>query len=472
VSVRRHDNLGTVLLTGRDVTDQMRLESELVRQATHDTLTGLPNRAALMQIAAEAVAASTAQRPVSVLMIDLDRFKVINDSLGHAVGDQLLAQVGPRLRSILRPSDTIARLGGDEFAVLLPTAGAENARMVADRLAEQLVDPFLVEGMDLHVDASIGIAVSHVSGHEELATVETLLRDADIAMYRAKESRGGIVLFDPVRDTQSSSRLELSAELRRALVDSQLVLHYQPVVDMTQGRVAGVEALVRWRHPERGMVPPGDFLPLAEESGLIVPMSEAVLAMAISQVARWTAGGYQIPVSVNLSPRWLQTTDVPDVVDRMLAEHGVPARLLRLELTENVVLSDPEETLPKLLRLREMGVGLSLDDFGTGYSSMTHLRRLPVDELKVDRGFVQAMASVPQDAVIVRAAIELGHNLGMSVVAEGVEDADTLAEVVAAGCTLAQGFFFAQPLPADELEAWVDERFPGCRAPAGVAATL
>ncbi len=461
-----HDGgLNSLLLTGRDVTDQAALELELVHQATHDLLTGLPNRKALIELAGEVLRDAGSQEPVAIVMIDLDRFKDVNDSLGHAVGDQLLAQVGPRLRSILRPTDTIARLGGDEFAVLLPWANAASALVVAERLAAQLEDPFLVDGMELHVEASLGVAVSHQPGRAATVTVAGLLREADIAMYRAKEGRTVIATFDPERDSgQARSRLEMSADLRKAIGDGQLVVYYQPVVDVLEGRLSGVEALVRWQHPTRGLLPPAEFLPLAEQTGLILPLSREVLEMALAQAAEWAADDRAVQIAVNLSPRWLQLEDVPAVVERRLQAHGVPPSLLRLELTESVVLADPDETLPMLLRLRGMGVGLSLDDFGTGFSSLSYLRNLPVDELKVDRAFVQAMTTMPQDAVIVRTAIELGHNLGMAVVAEGVEDADILAEVVASGCALLQGYYFSRPLPPKELRAWWDERLPAAAA--------
>lgn len=453
---------GTVEIAGRDVTEQVRIQADLLHQSTHDTLTGLPNRTSLMSMAADTVTDASEDRPASVLMIDLDRFKDVNDSLGHAIGDRLLAQVGPRLRSALRPGDTIARLGGDEFAVLLPSAAEEGSRGVADRLAEALDEPFVVDGMDLHVEASIGIAVSHRKDRPETRTVEGLLREADIAMYRAKSEGAGILLFEPEHDSgDGRSRLELSAELRRGITEGQLILHYQPVVDVVEGRLAGVEALVRWEHPERGLLAPWAFLPLAEQTGLIIPLSKLVLATAVQQAAAWRAAGRPIQIAVNLSPRWLQHADVPEIVAGMLADHDVPPDLLRLEITESVVLAQPQHALVLLNRLRDMGIGLSLDDFGTGYSSMTHLRNLPVDELKVDRSFVDAMTTNPQDAVIVRAAIELGHNLGMDVVAEGIENADTLAEIVAAGCSLAQGYYFAKPLPPADLIAWAVERFPG-----------
>ena len=457
--------LGALVLSGRDVTDRVEFEQALQHQASHDALTGLPNRTAFNDLTAAAVREATAELPACVVMIDLDRFKEVNDSLGHLVGDQLLGQVGPRLRAMLRPHDTVARLGGDEFAVLLPSTTQQEGMAIAERLSDNLDDVFVVADMELHVGASFGLAVSHRGERSEPASVELLMREADIAMYRAKSGGTGIAAFDAERDGgRSRERLEMTSELRRALGENQIVVHYQPVVDVVEGELVGVEALVRWQHPERGLLPPGAFLDIAESSGLIVPMSKVVLATAVAQIAAWSAQGARVQVAVNLAPRWLQHSDVADTVALELARHGVPASLLRLEITENMVLDSSGVTLPALERLRDMGIGLSLDDFGTGYSSMTHLRNLPVDELKVDRGFVNAMTTSPQDAVIVRAAVELGHNLGMNVVAEGIEDAETLAEVVASGCGRAQGYYFSKPLPADELEVWADEKFPTWRA--------
>jgi diguanylate cyclase (GGDEF)-like protein/PAS domain S-box-containing protein len=451
---------GSVLLTGRDVTEQVALREELDRQLHQDTVTGLPNRAALLEDAIEIVRAATPGRPAAVLLLDLDEFKLINDSLGHAQGDDLLAQVGPRLRAVLRPGDIIARLGGDEFAVVLAGAGEDGATRVAERLLAQLEDGFLVNGVDLFVQASIGVAVSHRPGREEPATAETLLREADVAMYRAKQNHLQVAVFDPGQDGASTSRLGLSAALRSGISRGELVLHYQPIVDVVDGRVEAVEALVRWDRPGHGLVSPAEFLPLAEETGLVVPLSLAVLDLAAAQAATWARSGWRVPVSVNLSPHWLQHADVPEQVTAALARHGVDADQLRLEITEDAVLVDPKESLPHLRRLYEMGIRLSLDDFGTGYSSMTHLRSLPVDQLKVDRVFVRSMTTTEEDAVIVHAAIELGVGLGMSVVAEGVEDADTLAGVVAAGCTLAQGYHLARPMPATDVLPWVTSHFP------------
>ncbi|HKQ16904.1 MAG TPA: bifunctional diguanylate cyclase/phosphodiesterase, partial [Solirubrobacterales bacterium] len=451
---------GTVLLSGRDVTEQVTLEEELERRTANDEVTGLASRAALFQEAGELVARATPGRPVAALLIDLDHFKVVNDSLGHSFGDALLAQIGPRLRSILRPTDIIARLGGDEFAVLLPTAGEDGAQMVAERLAAQLDGAFVVAGVEVFVQASIGIAVSHHSGREEPATIEVLLREADIAMYRAKEEHLGIAVYDPATDGHNTSRLELSAALRHGIAQHELVLRYQPIVDVENRRVKAMEALVRWDRPGHGLLSPAVFLPLAEDTGLIVPMSAEILEQAVIQAAAWAAEGWPAPVSVNMSPRWLQHSDVPGQVAEMLERHGVAPEQLRLEITEGVVLVDPKGSLPQLRKLREMGIGLSLDDFGTGYSSMTHLRSLPVDQIKIDRQFVGSMTTTEEDAFIARAAIELGHNLGMSVVAEGIEDAGTLAEIVAAGCTLAQGYYFSPPIPAEDVMGWVEAKFP------------
>jgi diguanylate cyclase len=279
-------------------------------------------------------------------------------------------------------------------------------------------------------------------------------------MYRAKEEHLGIAFYDTEVDARNTSRLELSAALRHGIAANELTLFFQPIVDVENRRVKAVEALVRWDRPNHGILPPAVFLPLAEDTGLIVGMSAEILDQAVRQAAAWASEGWRTPVSVNMSPRWLQHSDVPEQVDEMLRRYGVRPEQLRLEITEGVVLVDPKGSLPQLRKLREMGIGLALDDFGTGYSSMTHLRSLPVDQIKIDRQFVGSMTTTEEDAFIVRAAIELGHNLGMSVVAEGIEDAGTLAEVTASGCTLAQGYYFSKPLPAAEVLPWVGAKYP------------
>ncbi len=452
---------GSMLLTGRDVTERVALQQELVHQAQHDGLTGLPNRIALIARLSELAAQASSARPAAVLMIDLDRFKLINDSLGHSIGDELLAQVGARLSSVMRPSDMLARLGGDEFAVVIQTSGLDGAQLVAQRLTSQLEDPFLVGGAQLSVQASIGIAISHHSARSQSPDSATLLSEADIAMYRAKRSRSACAAFELELDQATARRLELCDELRAAIEAGQLVLHYQPIIDIRQARVAGLEALLRWQHTQRGLLLPADFLPLADETGLIGQLSRAVLDQMLGQLNEWIEQGWKLPISINLSPSWLQQDDVAAEIDQALVRHGVPAQLLRVEITEAALLTaNPGRSGATLRRLHEMGIQLTLDDFGAGLSSMTHLRTLPIDQLKVDRTFVATMVGSRQDAVIVRAAIGLGHDLGFSVVAEGIEDADTLARVMGAGCSLAQGHYFAAPMPAERVLGWIQPLIP------------
>jgi diguanylate cyclase (GGDEF)-like protein len=388
---------------------------------------------------------------VAVLLIDLDRFKEINDSLGHSYGDDLLRQVGPRLESVLRDGDTVARLGGDEFAVLLPSVdGPAEAEAVAERLRGALHRRFEVQGVALDLEASVGIALSPWHGTD----VEELLRNADIAMYVAKEVKAGAVLFAPDEHSAGRTRLTVLGDLRTALeTEGELFLHYQPKVTLDGERVEGLEALLRWQHPDRGLIPPSEFIPVAEGTGIIIRLTERVLSMALARMHGWLDMAVAVPVAVNLSARCLLDASLPDLVARLLQEHRVPAALLRLEVTESAVMSDVARCMDVLQRLHELGVRLSIDDFGTGYSSMVHLRRLPVDELKIDRSFVLGMTTMPQDAVLVRTAIDLGHNLGLTVVAEGVEEiehADALRDL---GCDVAQGYHFARPMPEADVTA-------------------
>jgi diguanylate cyclase (GGDEF)-like protein len=421
-------------------------------QATHDALTGLPNRVLLRDRVEQALATATrTSAEVAVLLIDLDRFKEINDTLGHTYGDELLRQVGPRLESVLRDGDTVARLGGDEFAVLLPVVdGAEEAQSVAERLRESLHRRFEVQTVALDLEASVGIALSPWHGTD----VEELLRNADIAMYVAKEVKAGAVLFCPEEHATGRTRLTVLGDLRTALESGdELFLHYQPKVTLDGERIEGLEALLRWHHPERGMIPPSDFIPVAEGTGIIIRLTERVLGMALSTMRGWLDQQLAVPVAVNLSARCLLDASLPDLVARLLEEHRVPASLLRLEVTESAVMSDAARCMDVLQRLHELGVRLSIDDFGTGYSSMVHLRRLPVDELKIDRSFVLGMTTMPADAVLVRTAIDLGHNLGLTVVAEGVEGlehADALRDL---GCDVAQGYHYARPMGVADVTA-------------------
>jgi diguanylate cyclase len=425
-------------------------------QALHDPLTGLPNRILLRDRTGQAIRQSDRELvPAALLLLDLDRFKEVNDTLGHHYGDQLLVQVGQRLQGALRAVDTVARLGGDEFAVLLPRIeAAEGAVTVAEKLQAALEEPFVLEGLSVDVEASIGVALYPEHGRDP----EELLQHADIAMYVAKETHAGFVLFDPTLDQHSPRRLALLGELRRAIDQDQLLLHYQPKIDAHTGQVLGVEALVRWQHPEHGLIPPGDFIPMAERTGLIGPLTHYVLDAALQQCRDWRRAGHELSVAVNVSARRLLDLDFPDEVAATLATWEVPARLLVVEITESTIMADPTHAIQILGRLNEMGVQLSIDDFGTGYSSMAYLKTLPVHELKVDRSFVAQMTSDSRDAVIVHSTIDLGRNLGLRVVAEGVEDSLILQHLDLLGCHAVQGFHISRPVPADELLSWIEQQ--------------
>jgi diguanylate cyclase (GGDEF)-like protein len=426
--------------------------ARLRRQATHDALTGLPNRV-LLEDRIERALAAAARGPheLAVLFIDLDRFKEINDTLGHSYGDELLRQVALRLSDVIRHEDTLARLGGDEFAVLLPNVQDRGTvQIVASRLRDALHRSFTAGGTTLDVEASIGIALSPDHG----TTTDDLLAAADIAMYSAKERKAGAVFFDPLDRVNTPSRLTVLGDLRRALeTEDQLRLHFQPKYALDDERLIGVEALLRWQHPERGNIPPAEFIEIAEGTGIILSLTQRVLRDALTQSRRWLDEGHRVPIAVNLSTRCLLDPAFPDLVIQMLAEHGVPAELLRLEVTESAVMSDPARATDILQRLHDLGVGLSIDDFGTGYTSMAYLRRLPVDELKVDRSFVLGMTENEHDAVLVRTAIDLGHNLGLTVVAEGVEQQAHVSALRTLDCDVAQGYHFARPMPAAEVTA-------------------
>ncbi|SFF56169.1 putative bifunctional diguanylate cyclase/phosphodiesterase [Blastococcus tunisiensis] len=440
----------------RRQTEDLQTSAERDRhQATHDALTGLPNWALLRDRLDQGLAAAgRADGEVALLLIDLDRFKEINDTLGHSCGDKLLRQVGPRLRSVLREGDTVARLGGDEFAVLLPLVdGVAEAEQVAERLREALHRPFGVDGVSLDVEASVGIVVSPWHGTD----TEVLLRNADIAMYVAKELKAGAVVFQPEEHVTAPARLSVLGDLRRALDGTgELFLHYQPKYTLDGERIEGMEALLRWQHPTQGLIPPGDFIPAAEGTGIILRLTEHVLGLALRQMRLWSDAGHAVPVAVNLSTRCLLDAGLPDLVGRLLAEHGVPARLLRLEVTESAVMGDTARCTDVLQRLHDLGVKISIDDFGTGYSSMAHLRRLPVDELKIDRSFVLGMTTAAHDAVLVRTAIDLGHNLGLTVVAEGVERAEHVTALRALGCDIAQGYHYARPMGGEQMTELLD----------------
>ena len=422
-------------------------------QALHDALTNLPNRRLFRDRVHQAVLLGRrTDVPVAVMILDLDRFKEVNDTLGHHIGDLLLQQVAARLQSTLREGDTIARLGGDEFAVLLPTVADETAVLqVADKIVQVLDEPFSLKGWTFDIDASIGIALFPEHGQ----SVDALLQRADVAMYLAKENRGGYELYRADRDRHSPRRLALLGELRRGIEDRHLLLHYQPKADMRTGGVRGVEALVRWVHPEHGVIPPDEFIPLAEHTGLIRTLTLFVLDEALAQCRLWQDQGLQLGVAVNLSVRNLYDPSFADEVGELLDRHRIAPELLELEITESVIMADPLRAMSVLGLLSALGVGLSLDDFGVGYSSLAYLKRLPVTEIKIDKSFVMNITSDESDALIVRSTIGLARSLGLRTVAEGVETEESWARLVALGCDVAQGFYLCRPKPADELAHWL-----------------
>jgi diguanylate cyclase (GGDEF)-like protein len=424
-------------------------QQRLVRQALHDGLTGLPNRELFADRVGQAIRTADRElRPAALLLLDLDRFKDVNDTLGHHHGDQLLVQVGQRLSGTLREADTVARLGGDEFAVLLPGATAEGASAVAEKLRAALHQPLMLNEVALDLDASIGIVAYPDHGSD----AAELLQHADVAMYLAKLAHVGSLVYDPSVDQHSPKRLALLGGLRLALERDELLLHYQPKADLRSGDIRGVEALIRWQHPEHGLLEPGEFIPLAERTGLIHPLTRSVLDGALDQAARWRRAGSPLSVAVNVSTRCLLDLAFPDQIAGQLAGWEVPPHLLVLEITESAVMADPARALEVLRGLHALGVAIAIDDFGTGYSSMAYLKELPVDELKIDRSFVSQMAASSRDAVIVRSTIDLGHNLGLRVVAEGVETRQAWEALAALGCDLAQGYYLGRPMPAADLE--------------------
>jgi diguanylate cyclase len=414
-----------------------------------DDLTGLDNR---RSFTAEVQSAIADERPFALLMIDLDQFKELNDTLGHHLGDELLRCVGPRLGSVVRDGDVVARLGGDEFGVLVRGADAEDGTVAATRLRAALARPFALAGISLHVGASVGIAVFPV--HAEDAG--TLLRHADVAMYEAKRGRTGHEIYKSKDDHHSRDRLALAGEVRRALAQDELALHYQPVADLATGELVGVEALVRWRHPDRGLLAPGAFLPAIEHTEVMREVSHRVLAMAICQAGAWFRTDRQWRVAVNLSATDLLDRSLVDDVSALLRRYGTPARRITLEVTESILMTDPARAMEVLAELRGLGVHLALDDFGTGWSSLTHLQRMPVDEIKIDRSFVAAMADDASSAAIVSSTVDLAHALGLRVVAEGIEDEATWTRLRTVGCDAAQGYYLSKPLAPGELEASID----------------
>jgi diguanylate cyclase (GGDEF)-like protein/PAS domain S-box-containing protein len=432
-----------------NISEHKRQEASMHHQALHDALTGLPNRVLLDDRLEHAILLAHHQNePLAVVMMDMDRFKDVNDTLGHQIGDVLLKQIAARLQTTLSETDTVARFGGDEFSILLSGMNREGAAAAVDRAVQKLKPPFTIDNHHLNIEASFGIALYPEHGSDG----NTLIKRADVAMYAAKQARSGYAVYDPTRDQNSPRRLALMGELRNAIEYNKLLLHYQPKVDLSSGLVCGVEALVRWEHPERGLVSPDDFIPLAEQSGMIDALTERVLDAGLRQQHDWARAGVKLVLAVNLSARNLQNLQLPDKIAALLRTWAVRPEWLELEITESAIMADPTCALKILTALHAMGIRLTIDDYGTGYSSLAYLRRLPVNELKIDRSFVKNMTHDESNAMIVRSTIDLGHNLGLRVVAEGVESLGILELLRELGCNAAQGYYLSKPLPADELE--------------------
>jgi diguanylate cyclase (GGDEF)-like protein len=436
-----------------DITSRKEAELGMRRLAHSDPLTGLANRLQLAERIDGAVGSlHPSSAGIALLLLDLDGFKAVNDSFGHAIGDELLIMVARRLRASVRPTDVAARLGGDEFAVLLERVDYEQAEAAAQRVLQALNDPFVLSRSTVAISASIGLV--HAADSRES---QDLMRDADVAMYRAKaEGKNRVVGFEPSMQARVMRRMQLESDLRRGLDQHEFVLHYQPLVELESGMMVGVEALIRWNHPERGLLQPSDFIEIAEDTGLIVPLGRWVIEQATRDAAGWaSAAEKQMSVSVNLSPRQLHDPELVATTAYALADANMPAECLTIEITENLLLKDTELAKSRLAALRSLGVKVAVDDFGTGYSSLAYLDRYPVDILKIDRSFVEPLGESDKHTALVRSILDLASALDIDTVAEGVEN-DAQRDILRAlGCSRAQGFYFARPLPAEELTAWI-----------------
>lgn len=429
--------------------------------AYNDVLTTLPNRVLLQDLVQKAIVEREQEgKPLSLLLMDLDRFKEINDTLGHQYGDVILQQVGKRLREVIWENDAVARLGGDEFAILLERlASADDLALVTHKILKALEIPFVIEHIPIAVEASIGISVYPDHG----ADFDSLLQRADVAMYAAKKTGSGFALYAPELDTHSERRLTLMGELRRAIENNELLLFYQPKIDLKTSRIIGAEALIRWKHPRHGMIPPDQFIGPAEQTGLIKPLTQWVLNEALRQSRTWRGAGIAIPLAVNLSARNLLEHQLPEDIRKLIQAYDGTPEWLQLEITESAIMAEPVRALENATALDRIGAGLSIDDFGTGYSSLGYLRKLPVDEIKIDKSFTAGILTSRDDVAIVRSTIDLAHNLGLKVVAEGVETKEVWDQLVALGCDAAQGYYMSRPLPADQFLKWVNESPWGLR---------
>lgn len=432
----------------KDITDQKNQEEQIKHLTLSDPLTGLANRHQLNELGNTVLAAiGEGYKSVALLYLDLNRFKSVNDTLGHSVGDELLTHVAARLLKGVRTSDTLARLSGDEFAVLLPNAESNHAIAVAERMLESLNQPFLLHGQLVYIDASIGIAISTSSS----LPFSTLLTQADIAMIHAKQAGGGVQMYDIALDTVNQNRLVLETDFRLALATDELVLYYQPIMDLRSNKIARVEALIRWHHPSHGLLTPDAFLALADDIGSMREVDSWVLRHAIAQAAAWYSNGHPLCVAVNLTAHSLQDTSLVEEVSNLLQRYSVPPHQVTIELTEHIGLRDLALTRQVLTWLRKLGLHIALDDFGNGYASLTYLQQMPFDVLKIDRSFTRGIRSESRDEAVARALLALGHGMGLQVVFEGVENEQQLAWLREAGCTWAQGYFIGRPQPADRI---------------------
>jgi diguanylate cyclase (GGDEF)-like protein/PAS domain S-box-containing protein len=437
-----------------DISEAKDQQNALRRQALHDSLTDLPNRTLFIDRLEQAMlAAEREENLLTVLLMDLDHFKEINDTLGHHIGDLLLQKIGPKIHENLRSIDTVARMGGDEFLILLPGSNEEHSTEVAQKILASITEPFMVDGHTLEVGASIGIAVYPTHADD----ANSLIRRADVAMYDAKHKRSGCNLYNPKDDLHNPGRLAMMTELRQAIEQNQLCLYYQPKIDIKTNQCIGVEALVRWNHPDKGQILPEAFIKDAEKSGTIKSLTQWVLTKAIEQSAQWNKKGFFIGISVNISARDFQDPDLLKLIEDRISNSTLAPCCLILELTESAVMTDTKKAFDSLSKLDSMGIKLAIDDFGTGYSSLDYLKRLPVDELKIDRSFVVDMTTSKDDAAIVRSTIDLAHNLGLSVVAEGVENQAALDMLKEMDCDTMQGYLTSKPLSADEISEYLSK---------------
>ena len=443
-----------IVITSRDITERVAMEEALRYQMQYDGLTGMPNAARFIEILEEKVrAARDEQKSIGVLVLDIDRFREINDTFGHQHGDLLLQQVGMRLQQIVPAPDMVSRLNSDEFAILLLNADEARVGAVASAIQRALDEPSVIDGYPVQVDVSIGGSLYPAQASDAI----TLLRRADMTMYTVKQAHDGYALFQSAFEQYSPHRLALISELRRAIATGELHMFYQPKIDLRSKKVYSVEALARWQHPSRGMIPPDQFIPLAEQTGLIGPLSRWALEEAARQCRAWLRSGHRLSIAVNLSAWNLRDATLPQTIADLLEQYHIPPHLLCIELTESAVMTDAHRSLDILARIFALGIHISVDDFGTGYSSLAYLKQLPIDELKIDRSFVQQMTTSKADATIVRSTINLAHSFGLRVVAEGVEDVTTLELLSTLHCDLAQGYYMSRPLPVEQLERWLCE---------------